>query len=202
MLRRRAPGTLAVVAEQRVPYEQTTIDWTRLRSYAQRVARETRAPRTSETVRREEWVDEVSSGFFGGRKVTKVRRWVDRSEPADYWLLDARSFRRLRRIDAQHRSTDVSTTRYCLRRDGQLVLRTESYDEFEGPRYGSSHYAEGTHEFREREFDEHAVMLFDFERGYRNTGEITTDGIHGRRLSHAKGVGLSLRLKRLLETGT
>lgn len=180
-------------------YESSTIDWDRLRRYAERVARETKAPRHTVVTRSEEWADEVvGRTLFGKPKTAKARRWVERKAVADYWLLDERTYRRNRRLDHSNKSTDVVKTRYCLLSNGSLVVRTESYDEFEGPRYGG--YQEGTHTFEERPFGADDVELFDHASGYLSRGDVFSTSGRGRRIAHAKGVGLSIRLKKLLES--
>ena len=184
-------------------YRASSIDWRRLRKYAERVARETKAPRATTTVNGFESVDEIRRGFFGRTRTVQVATPFSREERLDYWVLDSRFIRKTWRLDARNTTAAYERYEYCLRGDGRLVVRGETYDEFEGPRF-NLYYQEGTHSNSEGDFTDRDVELFDFERGYlestRTYPHVHTDNIPGRRrIAHNRGVGLSLRLKKLLE---
>jgi hypothetical protein len=181
-------------------YEHSVLTWDKLRRYAERVARDTKAPRHTVVTRSEEWVEEVvGRTLFGKPKTEKIRRMAKRSEVSDHWVLDERTHRLIRRLDGQNTSTDVVKARYCLLSNEALVVRIESYDEFEGPRYDG--YREGTHTVEERPFGDDDVLLFDYAPDYRwSGGDVFSSMGRGRRTAHAKGVGLSIRLKKLLES--
>ena len=185
-----------------ISYEDSTIDWDRLRSFAKRVARESKRPRPTTTVRGVEQTQEVKRGLFGGTKVVRGTRPFERLEQVDYWVLDHRYYRRQRRVDARNTDTEVMLFDCCLHTDGRLMLRTDSYDEFEGPTY-RNHYEESTHSHSEVAFVNAQVELFDFEMGshsVRGDLKIDTNNVAGkRRIAFARGVGLSLKLKAMLD---
>lgn len=200
-------------------YEKTTIDWGRLRKYAERVARETRltpdAPWSyTTTVSRSEVVSPAREGFFGIGAKAEVRRDVFRNESVrvlpEHWVIDRRQWNRRQtshsvgvRIEENDREEHV----FALLRDGELkvaVLTTNEVWNYRGPK--TELVVPPNSEHRVRDMDEHHVRMLDFEKRYydgsgsRSSTFSWGDRDPGRRLlRHAKGVGLNLELKRILE---
>ncbi|WP_328836661.1 hypothetical protein [Streptomyces europaeiscabiei] len=186
----------------RAAYEQSALDWTRLRRYAEKVVRETRAPRgTRQVVERSERVRQVRSGLFG--LFTRQETYtvdVPRTETDDYWVLQHRSWHKKERGRGSQADEDTSELyRYCLTVKGGLVVKvTSETDVF--PKSGGMFRHETT---SERPMTAEDVMLFDFEAQWyhrkegRFTIETDRDPDRNRLKHHAKGVGLSLALKRL-----
>lgn len=184
-------------------YNDSAIDWDRLRSYAQRVARESQRPRPTITVRGVDQTQEVRRGLFGRAKIVNLARPFERAEPVDHWVLDSRYYRRQCIVDANNTITEVTLYTYCLKTDGRLMLCADAFEEYEGPKY-SNHYAETTHSLSETAFENAEVEIFDFEMGYhsvRGDMKIDTNNVPGkRRIAFARGVGLSLKLKALIDS--
>jgi hypothetical protein len=186
----------------RAAYERSELDWNRLRRYAEKVARETRAPRgTRQVVERSERTRQVRSGPFG--LFTRQETYfvdVPHTETDDFWVLQSRSWHKKERGHGNQADEDQSERyEYCLTAQGGLLVRVTSETEV---------FSKGAPMFRESSMSEQPmtaedVMLFDFEpkRYYREEGRFTVetnrDPDHKRLKHHAKGVGLSLALKRL-----
>lgn len=185
-----------------IAYERSEVDWNRLRRYAEKVARETRVPRgTRQVVERSERTRQVSGGLFG--LFTREETYtvdVPRTETDDFWVLQSRSWHKKERGQRNQADEDLTELYYyCLTVKGALVVRVTSKTDcfFKGAwRFSDS-------ETSERPMAADDVMLFDFEaeRYYREKGRFTVetdrDPDRKRLKHHAKGVGLSLALKRL-----
>ncbi|WP_129587909.1 hypothetical protein [Rathayibacter oskolensis] len=114
------------------------------------------------------------------------------------WLLDRRHWTK---TEKNRHFTEVSTTRtsYLLTTGGELVGEIESWTEHHSPGWSTT-----PHETRRFPLDEWAVTLFDFDRrNHRSrSGAVEVEANDGRSeklLVRAKGVGLSMRLKKLLD---
>ncbi|MBH5135539.1 hypothetical protein I3J14_36525 [Streptomyces sp. HB-N217] len=186
----------------RAAYERSELDWTRLRRYAERVARETRAPRrTRQVVERSERTRQVRSGPFG--LFTRQETYtvdVPRTETDDFWVLQSRSWHKKERGHGNQADEDQSAWyEYCLTVQGGLVVRVTSETEV-FPK-GAPMFSDRT--TSDRPMTAEDVALFDFEalRYHREEGRVTVetdrDPDHKRLRHHARGVGLSLALKRL-----
>ncbi|MFD5269490.1 hypothetical protein [Streptomyces sp. NPDC058335] len=186
----------------RVAYEQSELDWNRLRRYAQKVARETRAPRgTRQVVERSERVRQVRSGPFG--LFTRQETYtvdVPRTETDEFWVLQTRSWHKKERGQGNQADEDLTELYdYCLTVKGGLTVRVTS--ETDAFFKGALTFSDRTTSERPMTADD--VMLFDFEpeRYYREKGRFTIETNRDpdrRQLKHhAKGVGLSLALKQL-----
>ncbi|MER6111827.1 hypothetical protein [Streptomyces hirsutus] len=186
----------------RAAYERSELDWNRLRRYAEKVARETRAPRRSrQVVERSERVRQVKSGPFG--LFTREETYtvdVPRTETDAFWVLQSRSWHKLEHGRGNQPDEDQRAFyEYCLTVKGGLVVRLTSETEV---------FFKGALTFWDKKTSEQPmtaddVMLFDFEaeRYYQEKGRFTIetdrDPDRKRLKHHAKGVGLSLALKRL-----
>ncbi|GAA2285446.1 hypothetical protein GCM10010415_64290 [Streptomyces atrovirens] len=186
----------------RAAYEQSELDWNRLRRYAEKVARETRTPRrTRQVVERSERVRQVKGGLFG--LFTRQETYtvdVPRTETDAFWVLRTRSWHKKERGQRNQPDEDQSALYdYCLTVKGGLVVRVTSHTDvfFEG----ALTFSDTTTSEQPMTADD--VMLFDFEaeKYYREEGRFTIqtdrDPDRKRLKHHAKGVGLSLALKRL-----
>lgn len=183
----------------RASYDQTQIDWHRLGNYAQRVARETRVPRGSETMT--QYVTrqrEVRGGLLGlSTRIECYSEPVTSTVTADHWVLDQRYWRKNEKLPGGRVKWFYEWIYYCLGVDGSLLYRLESADEIEG-----------CHENRDdpivRPMSDYDVEQFDFEPlcvSRRGQFGIESNLIRDDKKlrHHAKGVGLSLALKKLLE---
>ncbi|WP_328617234.1 hypothetical protein OHS18_13410 [Amycolatopsis sp. NBC_00355] len=202
----------------RPAYNASTIDWSRIRAYAQRVAREARTPAEkgiSYTTTEYQTVTkqvEVKHGAFN--LFTRVENKSERvavSKCVDvvgsHWVLE----RRHHHIECNTKErtyTNQETTHeqhyVVLLADGSLkkviLMETENMNTAHGR---STFFA--THQHHLRDLSASDVEAMDFEkrhseygthgRGTKNWG----DREPGKQLlSHAKGVGLTKALKRLL----
>lgn len=200
-------------------YNASRIDWERLRKYALRVAKETRlalsAPITYEkTVRQEFSTEKTSGGLFGiGAKTITVVENRDVLMPirvlGNHWKLDYRHWH----LEDNYKTGGVrvqeTTHEYHtlgLMPDGSIfkgcVMETEVLN-FGGARSGLVYLNK---EHIVRPIDDQDVLDLDFEKKYRETGrhnvnkKMWGDRDPGPRLlRHAKGVGLNLALKGVLE---
>jgi hypothetical protein len=202
----------------RQAYNASTIDWSRIRAYAQRVARETRTPAENgisyttteyQTVTKQV---EVKYGLFN--LFTRVENKSDRvavSKRVDvvgrHWVLE----RRHHHIECNRKErtyTNQETTHeqhyVVLLADGSLkkVVLTET-ENMTTEHGRNTFFAMHEHHLSDLSADD--VEAMDFEKRHSEYGT------HGRGtktwgdrepgkglLSHAKGVGLTKALKRLL----
>ena len=184
------------MAAQRRPldhsaYDQSTIDWQRLHAYAQRVTRGTKAP----------LVGPLAYLSGSGRGETVL---------GSHWVLEHRHWHR--RDTSTVLGTLVEDTihedhTWALLPDGTLVKAVTTHNEvlnYGGPRSGlvvdqKSHSV--------RPVTESDVIVFDFAKEWNDSSSRPRNGIitwgdaaPGRKLiRHAKGVGMNLALKRLIE---
>lgn len=185
-------------------YEQSQLDWTKLRQYATRVARETRAPRgTTTSVVQETRTREVPTGLFGlSRKQESFTVDVTKEQRNDYWELTQRFWRKGEKgRGTQADETTKCTIKYCLGTDGTLFVLIETETDVFLKRGGFF----TTHESSQHPMTESDVLLFDFAPKYdsspgRTSISTNRDPDPSKLKYRAKGVGLSLALKKLLES--
>jgi len=180
-------------------YDQTQIDWHRLGNYAQRVARETKVLRSSKTMTRYATRQrEVRGGFLGLSTRTECySEPVTSTVTADHWVLDQRYWRKNEKLPGGRVKWFYEWTYYCLGVDGLLLYRLESADEIE-----DGH--ENTDDPIVRPMSSYDVEQFDFEPLHisrKGQFGIESNSIRDDKKlrHHAKGVGLSHALKKLLE---
>lgn len=118
----------------------------------------------------------------------------------DYWVLTVRHWNRVGKVGGGNTEDLSERWEYCLDRDGTLNVRVESREVIYGPN-GVTQYPPST---TIRPFMDDDVTLFDFAPLHRRlrgqfSGEDSRGPDPNRLLRHAKGVGLSLALKELLE---
>lgn len=199
-------------------YNASHADMTKLRAYARRVARETQAPLVDPlTYTRTSYVEKSVTkkapglaGFLGKTVVEKKR------EPRDstiqvigrHWILDGPRYHRITQTlgNGSHRNTEETNERtyMVLLPDVSLkraTLWTTTYT-YNNSTVGGSIRDEARHSVRE--LSDHDIRCFDFERRHSESRDrgISTAGDRepGRRLLvHAKGVGLSKSLNRVLQ---
>lgn len=127
---------------------------------------------------------------------TKVAAELGRREPHNTsWTLASRYSRRVEKTRS-YTETSRSAIDYLLLRDGSLVVEVTTWTEMINPSYW-----ETPKETLRRPFDVDCVKLFDFERKYYLSRDqsVESDRDPGNKLLvHAKGVGLTKRLKELL----
>ena len=199
-------------------YEASTLDWTKLRRYARRVAAETRRPQAQaiaytvtdfRPVSREVVRRTGPLGLFRRTEAVSENQPVERSVAVvgGHWVLDTRyqHIERSRRAPGgRYEETTSEKHVYLLQPDGSLTYvmlwEEEAVNNTHGRRLV---FIDRTHHIHE--FNEGDVRMFDFERKYtedppdRNGMKVRGDRECGRTLQvHAKGVGLSMALKRLL----
>lgn len=171
-------------------YEHTVLNRAKLERYAKRVARELGgAGPTTRVVERVVEVPVTTTRWFGLRTdTTHESRMVRRDEavPSSRWFLD----RRVMGNRTQHGRADYTDQHdvesFYLEWDGELTCDWESWEDgISGGRYWK-----GGKEGGERQpMSDFSILLFDHD---------FLDPTRRVRV-HAKGVGLSLRLKKLLE---
>lgn len=188
-------------SQRRWQYDQSQINWEKLRKFAARVARETKVrPTSGSFLRQESRTRQVRAGMFG--LSTRAERYSV-SVPVrfcpDYWVLERRWYKKVSRGRVEN--TEVTDLSYCLGSDGSLFVLSESY---EGIWTKAAGYCEAPEEPHTRPMNEADVQLFDFEqRNYHHAdGPVTIDNNtlpDPRRLKFdSKGVGISIALKKLL----
>ncbi|MFG1838955.1 hypothetical protein ACGFH8_11030 [Micromonospora sp. NPDC049175] len=200
----------------KLAYEATTLDWARIRAYAKRVARETRKPTesaisytTTEYETQTKRV-EVKHGLFDmftrvetrSERVAVARR-VDVVGP--HWLLDRRHNhiqRNTRNRNATQQETTHEQHHVVLLPDGSLKRVVVWEEEFLGTENGKSTFFT-THKHLVADLDDRDVRAMDFEKRHSSHSadriQVWGDQEPGKRLlTHAKGVGLTQALKRLL----
>ncbi|MEU8387301.1 hypothetical protein [Micromonospora sp. NPDC048842] len=197
-------------------YEATTPDWARIRAYAKRVAGETRKAResaisytTTEYQTQTKQV-EVRYGLFD--LFTRVENRSERVAVArrvdvvgSHWLLDRRHHHIQR--NTKHRNVTQQETTHeqhyvVLLPDGGLKKIVVWEEEFLRTENGKSTFFT-TRKHLVADLDDRDVRAMDFEKRHTSysADRIQTWGDHelGKRLlTHAKGVGLTQALKRLL----
>lgn len=144
----------------REEYDETSIDWSRLRAFAQRIAREL----------------------------------SDLDPNSAAWVIERRYWKRVDK-NRHYFETMRNEIRYLLKRDGSLIAEVTSWSEMLNPGYWETSKGVSA-----RDFSEVDVILFDFERNYylARDRSVETDRDRSEKLLvHAKGVGLSKRLKQL-----
>lgn len=201
-------------------YDASTIDWKKLHAWARRVAQSTPVPPTpkltlqvTETIRADHTVREGGFLGIGGRERTiqKVeQRSLSKDVVGPHWVLDTRVSEEDKFFSDVGFQSNHQTYYMLLERDGSLttVLHVMRYRDIlhgTSPRAGShreidANYASVT------KFTDSDVTYFDYEkvrthwapRGVgRFPGEAMNDSTGTRLQRHAKGVGLSIRLKQL-----
>lgn len=202
----------------RQAYNASTIDWSRIRAYARRVARETRAPAEDDlsySVTEHRTVTkrvEIKYGLFN--LFTRVEHKSERvavdkrvEVAGRHWVLERRHHH-IERNTKERTYTNQETTHeqhyVVLLADGSLkkVVLTET--ENMNTAHGRNTYF-ATHDHHLSDLSDRDVEAMDFETRHHEYGA------HGKRtktwgnrdpgarlLSHTKGVGLTKALKRLL----
>lgn len=133
------------------------------------------------------------------RRVADARRQLGESGP---WSLDVRHWSRTM-YSKDLEDTSEARFYYRVQPDGKLEVETVQWEEYLHRQYG---WGERERTTERREFGEHDMLLFDFERRDLQTRskELKIDSsrdVGTRLMVHAKGDGLSLRLKKLGDTG-
>ena len=164
----------------RAEYDASQLDWDRLKRYAQRVARETGMPRTSPV-----------ANVIGEHWPLDRRRWTIQKNS--------------RSGGQRYQETIHETHLLALLPDGRLVkvITAETASSYSGTA-GRGSDSKFWHNCRDAE--ESDITALDFERRYTEQGRSNDsqrswgDRDPGRRLvRHAKGVGVNLALKDVLE---
>jgi len=123
-----------------------------------------------------------------------AREAGDRHPSTPNWVLDSRFWRHTDKTP-RYVETERYDIRYLLERNGALTVELVSWSEIMNPSYW-----ETPKETSSRSFTDADVMLFDYERSYYSSNVTVTDRDPGKKLLvHSKGIGLSKRLKALLE---
>lgn len=205
-------------------YQASTPDWARLRDYARRVARDTKLPLAAAVFHQPQLGvyygpgdgigrSSSSGGLFGLFKKAPPPQPSPPSPVAvigQHWLLEQRTqhIRDVRRGGGtETEETTHYTFRWALLPNGDLVRSWLEVEEVESrsqrPNTFSRHVS---HRVETRALDVTDLAIFDFEKYYHDTSARrqprTSWGDYpaGRRLiRHAKGIGLSMALKDILE---
>jgi hypothetical protein len=199
-------------------YEASTADWKRLHAYARKVARQTRRPLAApigytvtdhRTVQREVVRSHGPFGLFKRTETRSERQPFSRHVQVvgQHWVLDVRHQNIERNVvgrGSHHQETTHEKTTYLLLPDGGLkrvaVWEEESVHTADGRTrivVDTSHHVSdiGDHDLRAFDFEKRHTEYGRHGRGTKTWG----DREPGKRLLvHAKGVGLSAALKRLL----
>jgi hypothetical protein len=141
-------------------------------------------------------------GLFRTRYITETYQdYEQKPYGPEYWILELRYWSKKQKhahmIDESH-----ARSFYRLQADGSLVVSCESWDEITLTPGGWHRYPSSwTHRPLDNDDD---LAIFDFEsKYYHSSGKISVDTNgnpdRNRLKYHAKGVGLSLALKKILE---
>ena len=205
-------------------YEQSRVDWPRLRAYPRRVSQQTRLPLrgpatySSPTEQTTYRTETRRAGFLGRRLETiKVPEIISTALEVEalgrHWLLANRTRnRRETTMDGSRVAAETSeyaSYTYALTPDGELIKLVLVREEQLYHHLSNSEHHEQIHHSAEP-FSDSDVESFDFDHSFfdqtqkYDRGKIQAWGDshnpHGHRLlRHAKGVGLTLVLKELLE---
>ncbi|NKZ09227.1 hypothetical protein [Actinomadura latina] len=186
---------------KRKQYDQSQPNWKRLQQYAARVARETKAPREMTTVTAQETrTREERAGLF--RRSTRLVPYTvntSKKQQLDYWKLTSRYWIRSEK-NSYGEEIRRDVTNYCLHADGHLFILNESTEEV-FPKQGPMIITQDSSRYGMTEAE---ALVLDFEpKFYSSTGRISVetnrDPDRSKVKYHAKGMGLSLALKALLE---
>lgn len=205
-------------------YDESQIDWPRLRAYAKRVSRETTLeldqPVTYQTTKQvSNYRTETRRSGFLGLRSKEVKVPVNTSVSTQiealgkHWRLDSSHHSREDTMNYQSKpvkeeSTYGSTT-FALMPDGQLTLLCVIREETLLLSGNYEHHEKIHHQIGT--FSGAEVEHFDFNHPYfESTSHSGGLKIHvwgnkrtgGKLLRHAKGVGLTLALKHILEGRT
>ena len=205
----------------RAVYDRTALDWGRLRRYAVRVAAQTPLPATPLTYTRTVPVDVVRTerrraGFLGlGRKDAQVTtsRWTRQSVTAldAHWVVDRRHWKHVETRPGAYTETQAEHDYLVLLPDGTLktlIIAESEVVQIADHRYDIVH-SETTHTLSDATAER--VCRLDFARyAFRRTDrrdglqhQFDSDRDPGTKLvKHAKGVGVNLALKDILEGRT
>jgi hypothetical protein len=185
-------------------YERSAADWPRLLSYAKRVAAQTtlKPLQDSESFAIQKTRQVPVKGFFRTKYVTETyQESGQRAVGPEYWVLERRHWARKQK-HAHMIDESYEWVNYRLHVDGSLVVSHETWDEITLTPGGWSRYPSSwSHRPLDSDDD---LAIFDFESKYHHSaGKIAVDTNsnpdRSRLKYHAKGVGLSLALKRILE---
>ena len=183
-------GQLKADRIPRVPYENTTLDRAKLERYARKVAGELGGTGpTTNVVESVVQVPVTTTRWFGLRADTKLEtRTVERevTTPGSRWYLDRRVIEHKTKHGRGDYNEEHTVESYYLEWNGGLVVDWESWEDgISGGRYwqGGKEVGNGS------PMSDFTILLFDHD--FLNPSR--------RVWAHAKGVGLSLRLKKLLE---
>lgn len=199
-------------------YDASRIDWNKLRPWAERVAQSTPVPPANElmltvTESHTKQVSVKQGGFLG---IGGTTRTVPRTEHSTYekrvlgphWVLDTRISEEDRWLSNECLESDHQTYYMVLEKSGKLstVLHVNRYRSISLPPRGGGRKEIDSNYASVGEFTDSDVMHFDFEKlrthwtprsNGRWPGEAMNDTTGNRLQRHAKGVGLSIRLKEL-----
>ncbi|MFI7482475.1 hypothetical protein ACH9EU_08650 [Kocuria sp. M1R5S2] len=207
----------------RAQYEATSIDWPKLNRYAARVAQETKLPPEPpitkvERVEKDVPVEKRTGGFFGlGAKtyITIDRKTVEETirVVGPHWVIN-KAMSAVRERTRTQQGTEIEETEYTthtlvLCTDGSLAkVQHRKTEVWAFPRSGACNHNE-ENEYSVLPIDETDVVTMDYSRRSRDNDRPTAPrsswarGERGNRLlRHAKGVGINLALKDLLEGRT
>lgn len=199
-------------------YEASTADWKRLHAYARKVAQQTRRPLAGpigytvtdyRTVERQVVRNSGPFGMFKHTETRSERQPFSRHVPVigQHWVLDERHQNIEKNVggrNSHHQETTHEKTTYLLLPDGALKYVAVWEEETVHTVDGSSRVVIDT-SHHVKDIGDGELKTFDFEKRHSEYGRhgrgIKTWGNRepGKKLLvHAKGVGLSLALKRLL----
>lgn len=204
----------------RAQYEATSIDWPKLSRYAARVAQETRLPPEPpiiqvERVEKDVPVEKRTGGLFGlGVKTyiaTERKTVEDTIRVVDsHWVIN-KTMSAVRERTKTQQGTEIEETEYTthtlvLCTDGSLAkVKHRKTEVWAFPRSGACDYKQES-EYFVLPIDETDVVTMDYSRLSRDNDRPKAPrsswarGERGDRLlRHAKGVGINLALKDLLE---
>lgn len=188
----------------RAGYDASSIDWIRIRHLAERVAGETRTPRASREAKVIEKRERtVAGGFLNlAKRVETYAVEVAQTVPTDYWVLAVTFWSKKTRLSDAVDERRRAKTEYCLRANGELFGRSESWDEID-THDGNGFCQTGDVGLHEWQMDERQILRFDFrpDRYHDATGDVTvdTDDEPSDELLYSrKGAGLEASLDKLL----
>lgn len=197
-------------------YNRSVLDWDRLRRYARRVAAETPLPlaapltytRTVRTVRTEH----RPGGFLGLGKPRAVHTpqntEVEETAVGPHWLLDHRYWHHFETKPRAYTESTRESYYLVLLPDGALKSVTVSQIEVLSISTSPSYISHSQEQHTVRDPDDAEIRRLDFalrpfDRTFRNGPlqiQVISNRDPGTRLRrHAKGVGVNIALKTILE---
>lgn len=194
---------------EHLEYDRSEINLQKIQELALYVAKNTKKPFSHHNAYVEETEERIVNCGFLNLSTKKIKYPVRKlkSVVGDYWSLCVVNSRRTYKPKNISDFTEDNYERvsYCLRNNGDLFIRNESWREATDPQNPTTFLnTENNIESSERPLNIESFALFDFEQKTHwsndNNIEIFHDGAMGELIHKSKGEGLIARLEKLLRS--